>query len=192
LVITLFLFHGLTSWIPVFTWLPVFVSTTLLAAVNIAPGVTERFTVGEGFFVLREQREPTGTLRNQTPDLERAQGLPPGMVELLPFDYRRYRSANSIWSYIRRLPEPRNLESPEDGTNESIELDDDSLSTSSAIIQMIQPLNPDPGLDPQYIAVANIGPMDEQRIYFPEAPQDNPLEMDLEIEEPSLEILIPA
>lgn len=148
--------------------------------------------IGEGLFVLRGLREPTGTLRNQALDVEQGQGLPPGMVELPPINNRRYRSVNSIWSYIHRLPEPRHLVSPEDGTSESIELDNDTLSTSSDIRRMVQPLNHGPGLVPQYIAIANIGPMDEHRIYFPEAPQDNPLEMDLGIGEPSLEILVPA
>jgi len=190
--VTLFLFHGLTSITPVFTWLPVFVSATLLATVNVSPGVAEKLIgLGEGLFALSELRGAIGTPWDQAIALEEGRGLLPRMSELQTPSYWGLISARSIRSSLHRPQEARDLGSPE-GTDESIELDDGSLSTSSEIRLTMQPLDADPEYVPQYNAIARIGLMDEQRVYFPEAPQDNPPEMDRTIEEPSLRIMVPG
>jgi hypothetical protein len=192
LAVTLFLFHGLTSMTPLLTWFPVLVSATLLATVNVAPGVTETL-IGliEGLFALSELRGTIGTRWDQAITLEEGRGLLPRMSELQTPSYWGLISARSTRSSLHRPQEARDLGSPE-GTDESIELDDESLSTSSEIRLMMQPLDAGPEYVPQYNAIAGIGLMDEQRVYFPEAPQDNPPEMDRTIAEPSLRIMVPG
>jgi hypothetical protein len=193
LAINVFLFHGLTSLRPLVIWLPLFVSATLLATVHVAPGVGRIVTIlGE------EPGRPVETPRDQAMDMEQGQDPLPGMAEH-PFGYRRHRSMGSILSYIRGLPEIRNLEPHDEGIDGSVELDVSSISTTTEVRLLVQPLDPVPDLAPQYIALAPINPMDEQSVYFPQTPQGQPLEMPFPgstsrptTEDSSMELLVPG
>jgi hypothetical protein len=194
LVINIFLFHGLTSLSSIFAWLPVFISVTLLATVNVAPGVMIIATFfGEVLLALIELGRPVRTPGDQVVDMEQAQGPLLGMAEHPTFGYRRYRSIPAMLSYIHGLPEARNLEPHDEEIDESVELDGSSLSTTTEVRLLVQPLDPVPDMVPQYIALAPIGSMDEQSVCFPQAPQDHPLEMPYPImEESSFGILVPG
>jgi hypothetical protein len=199
LAIILFLFHGLRSWSPVITWLPVFVSVTLLATVNLAPGLSVTVAaLGDGLLALIALGGPIRTPRAQAMDVEQARDPLPGMSEPPTFDYRRYRSTDSIQSFIQHLPEVRNPELHDQGIDESVELDINSISTTTEIRLLMQHLDPVPDLAPQYIALAPIGQMDEQSVCFPQAPHNHLLEVPFSrdtsssrVEEPSLELLVP-
>ncbi len=185
---------------PIFTWLPVFVSVALLSAVNIAPAVTEIVTaLSEGLLALRELGRTIGLPREQTMDVEQAQDVSPGMTEHLTYGHRRYRNVGSIWSYLHRLPEARNLELPEDRVSESVDLDGTSISTTTEIRALLEPMESDPDLAPQYIPLAPIRVMNEQSLAFPQTPQALPPEKPFprrapspSVEEHSLELLIPS
>lgn len=80
-------------------------------------------------------------------------------------------------SYIHGLPEARNLEPHDEEIDESVELDGSSLSTTTEVRLLVEPLDP----------------VHDMVICFPQAPQDNPLEMPFPImEESSFGLLVPG
>src|SRR5208282_3476946 len=71
-----------TSWTLAATWLPIFTSITLLATINIAPGVMEFLTtLGTIFSRLREMETRSRTPREQEIDPEQGQSLLQEMIE---------------------------------------------------------------------------------------------------------------
>lgn len=172
LAIGFMLFHGVTNWMTPAAWLPVFTSITLLATVHIAPGVMEvliRF--GAGFSRLLDIGDHYEIPGERIRDIEL--GQPGGLVpEMSENPGAGYQGSEDIEFTISHMREVDVSVFRDEGTDESVDLDDSTVITRPSIALWMRVLDPAPRPPLQDAALAHIVPTSEQNVFFPETPHD--------------------